>query len=393
MATIQQMTASAAAAAVNNLMTDGSRSMGDASSAAAVVAKPTSAQPAFSPALPTADHPAPPASRRSGLLIPAILFALAASLALFGGKGGWISNFQYLQLSLVLVYAIAVLGLNLLTGFNGQISLGHGAFFALGAYVAAIMIDRWGLPYYATFPVAAVLCFVAGYLFGLPALRLEGHYLALATFALATAVPQILKYKHIEGLTGGVQGINLIKPEAPFGLPLSADQWMYLVVVAMAALMFWLARNLLNSRPGRAITAIRDQPLAALTMGINTAHFKATTFGISALYVGMAGALHAIIFEYVSPDSYAFSLSVAILVGAVVGGIASLPGAIIGGAFVQVIDKYADAATKQLTAWVNLPIDLEPGTIYGILLITLIYVMPAGVAGGLAQLRARWMRR
>lgn len=393
MATIQQMTASAAAAAVNNLMTDGSRSMGDATSAAAVVAKPTSAQPGFSPALPTADNPAPPASRRGGLLIPAILFVFAASLALFGGKGGWISNFQYLQLSLVLVYAIAVLGLNLLTGFNGQISLGHGAFFALGAYVAAIMIDCWGLPYYATFPVAAVICFVAGYLFGLPALRLEGHYLALATFALATAVPQILKYKHIEGLTGGVQGINLIKPDAPFGLPLSADQWMYLVVVAMAALMFWLARNLLNSRPGRAITAIRDQPLAALTMGINTAHFKATTFGISALYVGMAGALHAIIFEYVSPDSYAFSLSVAILVGAVVGGIASLPGAIIGGAFVQVIDKYADAATKQLTAWVNLPIDLEPWTIYGILLITLIYVMPAGVAGGLARLSARWKHR
>ncbi len=321
--------------------------------------------------------------RRSWL--PALLVAIAAALVLLGGKNGLISNFHFLQLSLVLVYAIAVLGLNLLTGFNGQISLGHGAFFAIGAYTAAILIERYNVPYLATLPAAAIICFVAGYLFGLPALRLEGHYLALATFALATAVPQMLKYRHIEWLTGGVQGINLVKPDAPFGLPLSSDQWMYLVVLASAVLMFWLARNLLDSRPGRAIVAIRDQPLAAVTMGIDIARYKATTFGISALYVGLAGALHAIIFEYVAPDSFRLDLSIAILVGAVVGGIASLPGALIGGAFVQVIDKYADAATKYLTQTIHLPIDLEPWTIYGILLIVLIYVMPSGIAGGLSQ--------
>ena len=387
MATNNTITAGAAAAAVRGYVQDGL--VGTAAAAASVAEQPPSIV-GSNPATTVAPQPTATQSGRWWLM-PALVL-VAASLVLLGGKGGLISNFTFLQLSLVLVYAIAVLGLILLTGFNGQISLGHGAFFAIGAYSAAILLDRYDWPYYATFPAAAAICFVSGFLFGLPALRLEGHYLALATFALATAVPQMLKYRHIEKLTGGVQGINLIKPDAPFGLPLSGDQWMYLVALAIATLMFWLARNLLRSRAGRAMMAIRDQPLAASTMGINLPRTKAVTFGISALYVGLAGALHAIIFEYVSPDSYGFDVSVAILVGAVVGGIASLPGALIGGAFVQVIDKYADAATKKLTAVVNLPIDLEPWTIYGIVLILLIYLMPGGIAGGISQLMARMKR-
>jgi branched-chain amino acid transport system permease protein len=249
-----------------------------------------------------------PAPRSTPLWVyGAIVFA--ALLPLIGGKTGLISNFYFLQLSLAIVYSIAVLGLILLTGFNGQISLGHGAFFAIGAYVAAIMIDRWSVPYLATLPVAAVVCFIAGYLFGKPALRLEGHYLALATFALAVATPQMLKYRHLEPLTNGVQGINIFKPDPPFGIPLSPDQWMYLIVLGVAVLMFWFARNLLDSRMGRAMRAIRDQPLAADTMGIDQPRVKTITFGISALYVGIAGALHAIIFEFVSPDSFRFELS------------------------------------------------------------------------------------
>ncbi len=309
-----------------------------------------------------------------------------ALLPLVGGKTGLISNFAFLQLSLMIVYAIAVLGLNLLTGFNGQISLGHGAFFAVGAYTAAILIDQADWPFWATLPMAALACFIAGYLFGLPALRLEGHYLALATFALAVAVPQILKYRHLEPFTKGVQGINIFKADPPFGLPLSGDQWMFLVVLAVAIVMFWAARNLLDSRIGRALRAIRDQPLVADTMGINSSHYKAVTFGISALFTGVAGALHAIIFEFVSPDSFRFELSIAILVGAVVGGIASLPGAVIGGVFVQAIEKYADALTKKISATVNLPLELQPWTIYGIALIILIYMMPTGVAGGIGSL-------
>jgi branched-chain amino acid transport system permease protein len=325
---------------------------------------------------------------RSSRWLPLLLIILAL-LPLLGGKTGLITNYMFLQLSLMIVYAIAVLGLILLTGFNGQISLGHGAFFAVGAYTAAILIDRYNWPFWATLPIAAITCFIAGYLFGLPALRLEGHYLALATFALAIAVPQILKYRHLEDFTHGVQGINIFKADPPFKLPLSSDQWMYLVVLAVAIIMFWVARNLLASRTGRAMRAIRDHSMAAGTMGINVAHYKTVTFGISAVYTGIAGALHAIIFEFVSPDSFRFELSIAFLVGAVVGGIASLPGAVIGGIFVQVIEKYADALTKQIAGAVHLPIELEPWTIYGIVLIVLMYIMPMGIAGGLALL---WRR-
>jgi branched-chain amino acid transport system permease protein len=318
---------------------------------------------------------------------------LLALLPAIGGSTGLIGNYGFLQLSLMAVFAIAVLGLNLLTGFNGQISLGHGAFFAIGGYTTAILMFHYGVPYWLTLPAAAVMCFVAGYLVGLPALRLEGHYLALATFGLAIAVPQMLKYRHLEELTGGVQGLQLDRAAAPFGLPLTPNQWMFLVALAVAVVMFRIARNLLDSRIGRALTAIRDQPMAAETMGINNAHYKTVTFGISALYTGVAGALFTIIIEFASPDNFRFELSIAILVGAVVGGIASLPGAVIGGVFVQVIEKYADAAARQLSAMLHLPIEVEPWTIYGIALILLVYFMPMGIAGGLVVAWARARRR
>jgi branched-chain amino acid transport system permease protein len=165
------------------------------------------------------------------------------------------------------------------------------------------------------------------------------------------------------------------------------------VALAVAVIMFWVARNLLDSRTGRALRAIRDQPLAAQTMGINNAHYKTVTFGISALYTGVAGALFTIIIEFASPDNFQFALSIAILVGAVVGGIASLPGAVVGGVFIQVIEKYADSAARQLSAMLHLPIEVEPWTIYGLALILLVYFMPMGIAGGVAMAWASARRR
>jgi branched-chain amino acid transport system permease protein len=221
-----------------------------------------------------------------------------------------VSNYRLFLVSTMIIAAIAVLGLNLLTGFNGQISLGHSAFYAVGAYTAAILMDKLDMPYYATLPIAAVMCFIVGYLFGLPALKLEGHYLALATFALALSVPQILKYKWLEDLTGGVQGIVLSKPEVPFGLPLNEDQWLYYYCLVVMVLLYWAAANILNSRSGRAMMAIRDQYMAADTMGIDTALYKTVTFGISAAYTGVAGALSASAIAFVAPDSFNFFLSI-----------------------------------------------------------------------------------
>jgi branched-chain amino acid transport system substrate-binding protein len=292
------------------------------------------------------------------------------------------SSYHTFQFTQVLVYAIALLGLNMLTGYNGQISLGHGAFFAIGAYVAAILMDRYDVPYWATLPVAAVVCWLAGFLFGLPALRLEGLYLSLATFALGVALPQLLKYKHLAPWTGGVQGIVLTKPAAPFGLPLSPDVWLYYFTLGVALLMFLLAWNLLHGRIGRAMLAIRDQPVAAAAMGVNTALVKSATFGVSAMYTGVAGALGAIVVQFVAPDSFPLFLSITLLIGIVIGGLASFSGAIFGALFIQFVPNFTSQISKA-----------APWAIYGVCLIGFMYALPGGIAGGLFRLRAALRHR
>ena len=293
-----------------------------------------------------------------------------------------VSNYRVFQFNMVLVYAIVLLGLNILTGYNGQISLGHGAFYAIGAYVAAILMDLGGWPYWATLPVAAIVCFVSGFLFGLPALRLRGHYLALATFALAVAMPQLLKYKRIEQWTGGVQGIVILKPDPPFGLKITPDQWLYLFTLAIAIVMFVIGWNLLRGRVGRAMIAIRDNPIAAEAMGVNSALYKSTTFGVSALYTGIGGALGAIVVQFVAPDSFTAGLSINLLVGIVIGGVASISGAIYGALFIQFIPNFADQISKA-----------APWAIYGAFLLAFVYLMPTGVAGLVRLIGARLLRR
>lgn len=305
-----------------------------------------------------------------------ILVLAAAVLLPFVAK-----SFFVFQVTMVLIYAIAILGLNLLTGFNGQFSLGHAAFYAIGAYTAAILMDKAEISYVWTLPAAGITCFIFGFLFGLPALRLEGIYLALATFALSVATPQILKLSPLEHWTGGVQGIVIMKPDAPFGLPLSQDQWLYFFTLIVTVLMFWFATNLLKSRTGRAMMAIRDNPIAARSMGINNSLYKALTFGLSGCYTGIAGALGAIVVQFVAPDSFTVILSIALLVGLVVGGVGWIPGAFFGGAFVLFVPNIAEQFSKGLS-----------GAFYGVILLLLIFVMPSGAAGFIAMCRRQIAR-
>lgn len=310
------------------------------------------------------------------LIVLAVVLAAACLLPFI------VSNYRTFQFTLVLVYAVALLGLNMLTGYNGQISLGHGAFYAIGAYCTAVLMDKYGVPYWATLPVAGAACLLVGFLFGLPALRLEGLYLALATFALGVSLPQLLKYHDLEKWTGGVQGIVIAKPEPPFGLPLNPDQWLYFFTLAVTIVMFALGWNLLRGRVGLAMVAIRDQHVAAEAMGIHTAIVKSLTFGVSAMYTGVAGALGAIAVQFVAPDSFNIFLSIVFLVGIVIGGLASISGAVYGALFIQFVPNIADEISKA-----------APWAIFGMFLIGFVYLMPAGVAGAVRMAVARQMRK
>ncbi len=329
--------------------------------------------------MPTAGMPTAGMPANRWLWLAALVLLVAACILPF-----LVKNYRVFQFNLVLVYAIAIFGLNLLTGYNGQISLGHGAFYAIGAYSAAVLMDQAGVPYWATLPVAGLVCFVFGVLMGMPALRLGGHYLAVATLALALAIPQLLKFRLLEPFTGGVQGIVLMKPDPPFTFrfldqPFNADRWLYFFTLAVGLVLMLLAWNLLRGRVGRALIAIRDHPIAATAMGINLPRFKTLTFGVSAAYTGIAGALGAIAVGFVSPDSFTVSLSIILLVGVVVGGLASIGGALFGAIFIQFVPNLADQVSKS-----------APAAVYGVLLILLMYLMPTGVMG---LLRRLWLRR
>jgi len=290
-----------------------------------------------------------------------------------------ISKYHVFQLTLVMIFAIAVLGLNILTGYNGQISLGHGAFYAAGAYTAAILMHHYGVPYWATLPPAALIGFMLGVLFGLPALRFEGPYLALVTLAMAVAMPQLLKY--FEAWTGGQQGINLVKPLPPAWLGIDRDRWLYFLVLVVLLLAIRVAANILKGRTGRALVAIRDHPIAAAAMGIPTARYKTLAFGISTLFTGVAGALSAIVIGYVAPESFGLFLSLSFLVGSAIGGIATIGGAIVGAFFIEFVPNLANDVS-----------DAAPWALYGLAMLLFMYVMPRGVVGSL-QTGLAWMMR
>ncbi len=303
-----------------------------------------------------------------------------------------ISSFLASEWTQALVLAIAIMGLNILVGYSGQLSLGHGAFVALGAYTSAILAHQYRLDYLVTIPIAGLVTGVVGFLFGIPALRLSALYLALATFALAVVTPSLIKRPAI---TGGVQGIVLTQPDPPqfakdafatvTGTPMTSEQWIYYIALFCALLLFWFAWNLVRHRPGRALRAIRDGEVAAAASGVNVAGYKMLAFGISAFYAGIAGSLFALAIGFVSPDTFPVALSIQLLVGAVVGGLASIPGPLLGAIFAYFLPIESNQWVPS-QSWIPDQIastvkNAGPAVSYGVVLIVLMIFAPNGIVG------------
>jgi branched-chain amino acid transport system permease protein len=314
-------------------------------------------------------------SRRFGMLV-LVTCALGLPFSLWG--------FRTYQLAFAATNAIAILGLNLIAGQAGLISLGHGAFYGLGAYTIAVLMRHWDVSAYAAIPTAALVGLVAGYLFGRAVTRLGGFYLALTTFALALALPQMLKSRYVSPWTGGAQGLYLDRPGAPLGLPVTSDQWWYFVTLGILALLLWMTHNLVAGRIGRAIRAMRDHPSASQAAGIDVARYTALTFAVGAAYAGVAGALAALLLDFVAPESFTYWLSILFLVGSVFGGMASVWGAVAGGLFLQFWPDIAGLVSRDL---------VHP--VFGALLVLSMRLMPNGVAGLVSAWRwlATWAAR
>ncbi len=310
---------------------------------------------------------------RSGPLVPLALVALLLVAAPFV-----LPSYVAFELAYAGAYAIAILGLIVLTGYNGQISLGHGAFVAIGGYTVAIATERIAAPVWASVPLAGVICGLFGTLVGIVALRLSGAYLALATFALAVAVPPTLK--RFGAFTGGSQGITLPPLAVPASLTaiLTSERLLYYVTWAILALLCAFTWSLLAGRIGRTLRALRDNEIAAISFGIDPFRYKSLAFGLSAAYAGIAGGLLALATAYVSPDTYTLQLSITLLIGAVLGGLGTLWGALVGGVVVEFLPLWAQTVNPAASS-----------IVYGVALIAVAIAMPVGIAGALRRVLQR----
>ena len=363
---------------------------------------------------------------KRGELIRIGLFVLACIAILLLPR--FISDFRAQQFAYVGIYFIALLGLNLLTGFTGQISLGHGAFMLIGGYTTAILISNQTPPLELfghqftsdmrdiwTIPIAGLVAGVAGFLFGFPALRLTGLYLALATFAIAVAAPAVVR--RFADFTGGGGGINLFdasgrtKAEVVtdpvtfesrelgvdvLGITIpSFNEWLYYLCWTLALVLLGVAWFLLRGRFGRSLRAVRDSELAAASSGVDLARYKTLAFGISAFYAGVAGSLLAIATTFVNPDTFPITLSIFLLVGVVVGGLGSLWPLVFGAIFIHFMQiEWAQSAERIVPNFVPLlgGIDTDlpgaPAVAFGVILILIMLASPGGAAALLRRLGA-----
>jgi len=306
---------------------------------------------------------------------------------------GWLLDpFRVFQAMRFGVWLIVLMGLNLLTGYNGQISLGYAAFVAVGAYVAAILMTQYGVHVIPAVVAAGAFTGVVGFLVGAPALRLSGPYLAIATLALVIALPQVLKHDLVSDWTHASQGINFYEQGTPPVTPgvledrVATNQWLYYCAIVPAVIMTVLAWNITRSRMGRAFLAVRDTELGAEHMGVNVALYKMTAFGISSFYAGIGGALFVFTEAVLGPSTFDVMMSITMLVMIVLGGLASILGSIFAAAIMALRVDIVDKVVNLIPRGEEFRIDSLRGAIYGSLLVISVIAGPWGLAGGLRRL-------
>ena len=324
---------------------------------------------------------------RRALGIGAWLLTVAAGLAVFAFLPHFVSDFHSRDLAQAGAFFIAIIGLNLVTGYTGQISLGQGALMAIGAYTTAILTANHGFRDLWTIPLAGLVAAGAGFVLGLPARRLSGLYLALATFAFAVAMPALLK--RFSGLTGGSQGINLfdkaltrstgaLGPVHVLGRTVATNDFLYYLTWGIGLVLAGAAWLLVRGKVGRAFRALRDSEVAAASSGVNTGFYKTLAFAISGFYAGVGGSLFVLVSNwFVSPSTFYFDKSLLLVVGAVVGGLGSLAGMALGALFIQFVPDWAANLSSAPGA---------PSVFFGAAIIVVMILLPSGLGGLLRKL-------
>ena len=307
-------------------------------------------------------------------------YGLLAVVALAAPLG--LDTFYLGEFALVYIWAIAGVGLMLLVGYTGLVSLGHAAFLAIGAYSHAVLLEQ-GVPFFVSVPLATAFCAVVGYIVGLPALRMTGIYLAVATLAFERIAAWVIE--HWESVTGGHFGMRV--PEAQvFGLPLDTPVTFYYLCLVVLALCLLSAMNLLRSPTGRAFIAVRDSEISAQSMGIDLARTKCSAFAISAGFTGLAGSLFAHKIGYLAPDAFTVQTSIQLLLMVVVGGLGSLHGVIYGAIFLGLLPQVIAFGRDVLPSAIGEIPGLEPG-LFGLILVLFLIFEPLGIYGRWVKIR------
>jgi branched-chain amino acid transport system permease protein len=307
-----------------------------------------------------------------GLLVAAVLVAPLV-----------LANFYVGELTQIFILAIAGVGLMLLIGYTGLVSLGHGAFMAIGAYTNTYLITE-GVPFLVAFPTAGVAALVAGIVIAVPANRMSGLYLAIATLAFSQIVEQLII--RWEPVTRGFQGLRVPAPDL-LGYPLTQGWQLYYLSLAVLALVVLAAINLVRSPTGRALVAIRDSEISAQSLGVNLLRYKTAVFALSAAITGLAGALLAHRMRFISPDAFNFLLSIQLLLMAVVGGLGSIHGAILGALFVGGLPQAIALMRDYLPTAIARTPGLEPG-LFGLVMVLIVLFEPLGLYGRWLKIKA-----